>query len=114
MNTYPELTTEEKAKRARIAELRRLIKIWATWRRQIKTAWHLNHSSTEFSDALAKLRADLQAAGDGDGAPVFARYEKWWGPQPDRKFCRDYVHELHVEYGNLRGKPHVCELVPAG
>lgn len=101
--SYPELTPEEKATRARIAELRSLIKGWAAWRRRIKLVWGMKHGSTEFLDELAKLRAGLAVSTD----PGFAKYEKWWGNQPYRTCYRYLLHGLHLEYGELRGKPHV-------
>lgn len=107
MNTYPELTTEEKARRARIAELKALIKKEAGDRRLIKAAYRLPHGSDENKAAMAKAR---EACGF-DPKHVFQ-----WNAHaiPSRNYGRESLHLWHLEYGNLRGKPHVCELLPIG
>ena len=107
MNTYPELTPEEKAKRARIAELKVIIKKEASDRRLIKAAYRLPHGSDENKAAMALART---ACG------IDPKHVYSWNAHaiPDRNYGRASIHGWHVELGNLTGKPHVMEqLQPA-
>lgn len=102
--TYPELTPEEKAKRAQIAELRGQIKKLAATRRLILDAYRLPHKAPEHQKALddACVKLEITNVGQWQRHCIPGRF--WW---------RDEVHALHLQLAELTGRPHAREPLPA-
>ena len=93
------LTAEELQKRARVRELRDLIRKEARDRTVIKTAYRLPHRSPEHKAAMAAVRAHL-------GIDPKITFEWNWHCQPNRDYGRAWITELHIELATLRGKVH--------
>jgi hypothetical protein len=107
VNTYPELTPEEKARRAKIVEVRKELKELAAKRRLILEIYRTPHDTPEFLAAMKQARATLGIPED---------YQARWAPHaiPGRLWWRAETHTAHIKLAQLTGKPHVVEqLQPA-